>query len=226
MTSRTALFEQVRELCRGGWRDLPADYQGSGAPGRHLESLLGLETSNVDIPDAGIFELKYSSGTALITLFHKTPRPQGSMKFIINKFGWKGRNGRPSFRHTIEGESDRGFNIVYDAGSIWVRHEEGMNPAVYWTEDDLLNAAGRKLSRLILVSGSVKRKPRQVKYERATAYENIKLSGLMQSIERGLVLVDFDAYIKVSGAVRDHGVKFRVKPDEIGRLYEKRTRII
>ena len=41
----------------------------------------------------------------------------------------------------------------------------------------------------------------------------------MQSIEKGLVIVDFDTYIKESGAVREHGIKFRVKPDEIGRLY-------
>ena len=45
-------------------------------------------------------------------------------------------------------------------------------------------------------------------------------------LDRGLVRVDFDAYIKESGAVRDHGVKFRVEPQNIGRLYDKRERII
>ena len=75
------------------------------------------------------------------------------MLYIINKYGWTGSNGCPSFRHTIEGSSDRGFNVVYDAGSIWVRHEEAMNIIPHWTTDDLLNAAGRKLNRLILVRG-------------------------------------------------------------------------
>jgi len=224
MITRKALLDKIQELCRSGWHDLPDT--GSGAPGDHLEKLLGLKTSNVDIPDAGAFELKFSRGSALITLFHKTPRPRGSMRYVINKHGWRGRNGRPSFRHTIAGESDKGFDIVYDAGSIWVRHEEAMNIVPHWTEDDLLNAAGRKLSRLVLVRGTVRKNPYRVLYERAVLYEQFRLSRLMRAIESGLVLVDFDAYIRPSGAVRDHGTKFRIDPRNIGRLYETHERIV
>ncbi len=224
MITRKALLDKIRELCGSGWHDLPDT--GSGAPGDHLEKLLGLKTSNVDIPDAGAFELKFSRGSALITLFHKTPRPRGSMRHVINKHGWRGRNGRPSFRHTIAGESDKGFDIVYDAGSIWVRHEEAMDIVPHWTEDDLLNAAGRKLSRLVLVRGTVRKNPYRVLYERAALYEQFRLSRLMRAIESGLVLVDFDAYIRPSGAVRDHGTKFRIDPRNIGRLYETHERIV
>lgn len=225
MTSRTALFSQVRELCRGGWRDIPSEFGGTGAPGLYLENLLGFDGSNVDIPDAGTFELKFSRGTSLITLFHKTPKPRGSVKHIIEEHGSKGKNGFPSFRHTIAGKSDRGFTIVHEAGSIWVRHDEETDIVPHWTDDELLNAAGRKLSRLILVTGSVRNNPRQVKFERAFAYESIKLSGLIQSIVSGLVVVDFDAYIKKSGAVRDHGTKFRIKHADIGCLYNECTKI-
>lgn len=35
----------------------------------------------------------------------------------------------------------------------------------------------------------------------------------------------FDAYIQESGAVRDHGVKFRVKPENLRRLYDKSERL-
>ena len=226
MISRKALFDKVRELCASGWHDLPDT--GTGAPGDHLENMLGLKTSNHDGPDAGLWELKFSRGSALITLFHKTPRPRGSMKFIINKFGWPGsRNRRQSFRHTLEGEreTDRGFRVVYDAGAVWVRHKDAMTIAPHWTEDDLLNAAGGKLRRLVLVEGSVRRRPYQVRYDRAAAYEQFKLSRFMEAISTGLVRVDFDAYIQESGAVRDHGVKFRVKPENLRRLYDKSERL-
>lgn len=76
-----------------------------------------------------------------------------------------------------------------------------------------------------LVEGSVRRRPYQVRYDRAAAYEQFKLSRFMEAISTGLVRVDFDAYIQESGAVRDHGVKFRVKPENLRRLYDKSERL-
>ena len=224
MISRKNLFEKIRKLLDNGWYDLPNT--GTGAPGNYLENLLGLKTTNHDGPDAGLWELKFSRGSALVTLFHKTPRPRGSMKFIINKYGWTGSNGFQSFRHTIWGDnSPLGFTIAYDAGTIWVRHSDAMDIVPHWTEDDLLNAAGSKLRRLLFVEGSVRRAPYQVRYERAIAFENFRLSKFMNAISSGLVAVDFDAYIKESGAVRDHGVKFRIKPENLKRLYDKAERL-
>ena len=221
MISKRVLFEGVRSLCDSGWHDLPNT--GTGAPGNYLEHMLGLETTNHDGPDAGLWELKFSQGKSLLTLFHKTPRPQGSMKYIINRFGQIGQNGKKSFRHTIAGKSKRGFNIAHDAGNIWVRHTDVMTILPHWTEDDLLSSAGAKLRRLILVKGSVK--DRKVCYESAMAFQQFKLSKFMKAIEEGLVHVDFDAYIKDSGAVRDHGTKFRIKPEDLGRLYDEREKV-
>ena len=221
MISKKQLFGDIVSLCDSGWHDLPDT--GSGAPGDYLEHILGLETTNHDGPDAGLWELKFSRGTSLLTLFHKTPKPTGCMKYIINRFGWVGNNGKQSFRHTIASESDRGFKIAYDAGSIWVRHEDNMTIHPHWTEDDLLSAAGSKLRRLVLVTGEVK--AGLVRYKAATAFQQFKLSKFMDAIERGLVHVDFDAYIKDSGAVRDHGTKFRIKTEDLGKLYEKREKV-
>jgi len=65
---------------------------------------------------------------------------------------------------------------------------------------------------------------RLVKY--IVPYENIRTPKLMNAIENGLILVDFDAYIKDSGAVRDHGTKFRIRLENLGELYVKSTRIV
>ncbi len=52
------------------------------------------------------------------------------------------------------------------------------------------------------------------------------MSALMKQIEKGLVAVDFDAYIKDSGSVRDHGTKFRIAVSDIQKIYEKSEKII
>ena len=217
MILKKVLFQKVREICSSGWHDLPAT--GTGAPGDFLERFVGLNTSNHDGPDAGLWELKFSRGSSLLTLFHKTPRPKGSIEKIIKQFGWTGSNGLRSFRHTIEGgKSSRDFSAVYEEGAIWIRHAALTETIPHWTENDLLNAAGGKLRRLILVEGVVSKG--RVKYEYAKAFQEFKLSSLMEAISGGLVLVDFDAYIKGNGTVRDHGTKFRVRPDNLKHLYE------
>lgn len=224
MISKQALFAKTRELCASGWHELQS--KGSGAPGTRLEEFLGLKAANYDGPDAGLWELKFSSGRSILTLFHKTPRPKNVVKDIIRNYGWEGSNGKPSFRHTIRGESERGFKIVHDSIGISVRHQDGSTVA-HWTTDDLLNSAGSKLRRLLLVTGKLRTQNgvRQVMYEHATSYEQFKLSRFMDAIESGLVAVDFDAYIKESGVVRDHGTKFRIDAGNLGKLYEKRQAV-
>ena len=199
-------------------------FEGNGAPGLYLEHLLGLETSNRDVPDAGAWEVKYSSGTGLLTLFHKTPQPRGSMKRIINRWGWKGKNGRPSFRHTICGVSDR-FEVFDEANAIRVRRTGYDDMAPWWHHDDLLTAFARKLGKLILVHGSYTRRTRTVRYESAEYLSEARTTNLVRAIVTGQVCIDFDAYIQESGAVRDHGTKFRIKPDDLRAIYSSRETV-
>lgn len=223
MISKKFLFNRIREICEGGWFDLKS--KSSGAPGLLLEEMVGLAASNHDSPDAGQWELKFSGGNSLVTLCHKTPGPKGIVGHLIKQHGWIGKNGRPSFRHTIEGESDRGFNIVYDAGRVMVRHDHSMMPVPHWTEDDLTNAIVSKLRRLVLVTGKVRRGRGQVSYESAVAFEDLRTTRLMKALDTGLIIVDFDAYLKENGKVRDHGTKLRVKAKNLKKLYLKTEKI-
>ena len=202
---------------------------GTGSAGNYLEEILGLQGGNRDGPDAGLWELKFSSGKGLLTLFHKSPRPDGCIYDILRKFGYIGSNGRLNFRHTIRGESSRGFKIVHEAGAIWVTHPDAdtAHQSPHWTENDLLSAAGAKLRRLILVQGQAKRDAgtRWAKFENATAYEQFDLAGFMQAIAQGKVAIDFDATLTPKGTARDHGTKFRIKPADLPSLYERQTPI-
>ena len=74
--------------------EIPADgFGGTGAPGLYLEHLLGLTTSNVDVPDAGAWEVKYTSGNALLTLFHKDPYPARGRGYATSSTDGAGRVG-------------------------------------------------------------------------------------------------------------------------------------
>lgn len=224
--TKKELFARLIEIVQHGAYTMPTKrYSGTGAPGLFLENLLGLVTGSLDIPDSLGWELKFHSpGTNLITLFHKEPRPAGIVRYLVSRFGWKDKYGRLSFRHTIAGKSDR-FRVDADAGQITVRPLKGDGPIPYWTDDDILNAAGAKLRRLVLVRGS--RKGQTVTYDRIDVFENLSLSSFLYEVVRGTILIDFDAREAKPGSrgLRNHGTKFRVAPDNVCRLYAKKERI-
>ena len=181
--TKNQLLARLREILKAGWLEMPADvkrYNGTGGPGNYLEDLLGLTAGNKDIADIVGWEVKFfTPKTSLMTLFHKEPEPAGIMRYMVSRYGWKDKQGRLSFRHTIHGQSDR-FIVADDAGSIIVRPLEGNGPVPTWTHDTLLNIAGGKLRRLVSVGGQ--RKGRTVKYNLAELYENMHLTNFAQDL--------------------------------------------
>lgn len=224
--TKNQLLERLREIIKAGWLQMPPDvarYNGTGGPGNYLEDLLGLTAGNKDIADCIGWEVKfYTPKTSLITLFHKEPEPEGILRYMVSKFGWKDKYGRLSFRHTIHGQSDR-FVVVNDAGTIIVRPLQGDGPVPTWTHDTLLNIAGGKLRRLVSMGGQ--RKGRAVKYEHAELYEDMHLTQLAQDLVNGRLVIDFDVREMRAGSksLRNHGTKFRVSPKDLHRLYHKTT---
>lgn len=224
--TRKELFDRLTEIVRHGPYEMPKEkYQGTGAPGLFLEDLLGLTTGNKDIPDSLGFELKfYTRQTNLITLFHKEPRPDDAVRYMVSKHGWADKAKRLSFRHTIAGKSDR-FQVSLDGEQIVVRRIGGNGVVPYWTADDILSAAGAKLRHLILVRGV--RKGQTVYYDRADWYQNLELTFFLAEVVNGTVCIDFDARESTPGSkgLRNHGTKFRVSPQNICRLYARKERI-
>lgn len=224
--TKKELLAQLVDIVRHGEYVMPDErYQGTGAPGIFLEDLLELKTGNRDIPDSLGFELKYyTKQTDLVTLFHKEPQPEGSVTFMVRKWGWKDKQGRLSFRHTIAGKSDR-FQVELDGEQIVVRRIGGNGIVPYWTKDDILSAAGAKLRRLMMVRGI--RKGQSITFDRVDLYENLELSYFIWEVVAGTVKIDFDARESSPGSkgLRNHGTKFRVAPNNICRLYAKKERI-
>ena len=200
-------------------------FEGTGAPGLYLERLLGLKTSNADVPDAGGWEVKFSSGDALITLFQKEPYPRerGRMiRSIINRWGWVGQNGQQSFRHTISGQSDL-LEVVDDAGEIRVRRLGHDDVVPHWPHDVILTTFARKLGNLIHVQGT--KKGRTVIYESAEFLSQAKVTELIKAIVTGTICIEFNAFIRENGSLRNHGTRFRIRNEDLHRLYANRQQV-
>jgi hypothetical protein len=221
-SSAKTVFPLVKEIIRMGVVDIPTQFNGAGAPGNTLEYLLNVERNNFDSPDLSDWEIKFHGGGALLTLFHKDPQPKGIMDKMVNEFGWENDKGQISFRHTISGKSERGF-VVYNADNrISVSNVTDERVVPYWDHNIILNAIGAKLRRLILVNGTVFKDSRQVIYEHATGYWDFNLYGVCEAIKDGIIYIDFDA--RTTGgrgtSLRNHGTKFRININDIGKIYE------
>lgn len=225
----TATFKVINEILAKGWIDMPTgkSYQGTGAPGRLLENILGIAENNNDSPDFNDWEVKFHGGVSLLTLLHKSPEPRGIMNSLVHEHGWPSK-GHLSFRHTFAGSnSDRGFYSVNEIDRVVVRNSIKDIVVPYWTHNTILVASGVKLRRLIVVDGEYNKRLRQVKYNTATAYWGFKVTEFCEAIAKGIVYIDFDARTsKGPGtALRDHGTKFRISAENIGLLYENSRKL-
>lgn len=224
--SDSDLSERLQEILDAGWFEIPniAGYGGTGGPGKVLEELLELNNSNFDTPDAGRWEIKFHSGTALLTLFHKEARPKRHLYKLIQDFGITDSRTRRSFRHTIKGKSPKGFKVINREGRIIVRHkslDESEWP--YWTHDTLINAFASKLRRLIVVAGLKGANPRRVRYNTAHLFWEPQITLLADAIESGIVAIDFDARTTDGKGLRNHGTKFRIKYDDLQHIYHQHS---
>jgi len=216
------LYDRLRSVLERGWVRLPdyPGFRGTGGPGLVLEDMLGLKNANSDTPDAGKWEIKFHSRNALLTMFHLEAQPKDHMHIMVRTFGWLDNKGRTSFRHTIRGRSSRGFYVANESNRITVRHPDEADVIwPYWSHDDLVNAFAQKMRRLIVVKGRKRKQPDEVCYERADLYWDPRTLLLPNLIEQGVIAIDFDARTNNGRGLRNHGTKFRISMDDIGKLY-------
>lgn len=153
-----------------------------------------------------------------------------------------------SFRQTIHGlaSSDRGFHvkidrinrkvlISFDFEKVGAKHSEWLNsvktkislgqldPQPYWGFDDLSNKAGTKLLNCFYVQAEVKREADReyYRYSKITMLQKFNFDGFLEQIERGNILVDFDARTG-----HNHGTKFRMRQNCLPALYQTTTIIV
>ena len=243
------LLQRLKEIIAGGPYNL-REYEGmggAGAPGRLIEHLLGIEVNNVSAPDTVGFEIKTTMDKgSLLTLFHKEPRARAkeAMSVMVKGFGWAPTRGKYpagtlSFRHTVGCEpTERGFRVTVADDSVqvtfspedvapehaaWLRKVRErcggqLKHPIVWTKDELSRTASKKLPNCIYVRGE--RDGDIIKYVELKILKDFLPSELFKGIQRGTVLVDFDARTQPTGGIRNHGTKFRIRKPAFDSLYE------
>ncbi len=103
---------------------------------------------------------------------------------------------------------DRWKNTVRDLGEL--------NPVPYWGFDDLFHKAGTKLHKTIHVTAELKCEGdvAYVRYVKFTMLEGFTRELWIKAIEKGMVLVDFDARTG-----HNHGTKFRLRQNAYPKLF-------
>ena len=220
-TVERRMFDELREICGSGTWEMHNG--GTGQPGAVLEHLLGIDTNNVDLPDLQRWEVKFHGGTAPITLFHKEGEPKGSVGRMVRDHGWKDAKGRLSFRHTVWGETNRGFRVVDQDDRIHVLQNDVS--LVSWSRDVLVVTASSKLRNTVLVAGRVSRTQgkRYVEFRDTYLLADFRPSAFINGLSEGWIAVDFDAREQSPGSkgFRNHGTKFRVKHQDMQRMFAR-----
>ncbi len=152
-----------------------------------------------------------------------------------------------SFRQTINAiaTTDRGFGLFvnrdeqkvvvsFDSGSAGQRHSEWLesvrvrtglgeiDPQPYWGFIDLSHKAGSKLVNCFYVLADTKKERGQefFHYAEIAMLETFSFQKFIATIEKGDILVDFDARTG-----HNHGTKFRLRQNRLPDIYEHITEI-
>lgn len=171
-------------------------------------------------------------------------------KILLPQYGWKHAKAgskypenEMSFRQTISGvtRSDRGFMVVidkqekkitisFDSKFVDPRHSEWLKSVServglgelktqpYWGFDDIYHKAGTKLLNTFYVIADTKKDDEGVeyfRYNKILKLTQFSIDGWINAIETGFLFIDFDAR-----TVHNHGTKFRLKQNELPRLYK------
>lgn len=242
------LMKRIRDLVySNAFHIIPKDKEfgcgGTGGPGKLLEMKVGSDGKNKRDADFKGIEIKYKSinedgkKSCLMTLFHADPkgkldgmpsnkkiRSSDYLRPLLDRFGYRDKEGRLAFRHTIAGSS--GFVVKHKDNQILVTHPDS-GVIIPWNCDRLLSSASKKLEQIVLVTGllNVRDGDRYVKFVRAEHLEDFKASSFMECIVNGDVVIDFDFREMEIGSfgLRNHGTKFRISAENLGKLWSKTT---
>ena len=157
--------------------------------------------------------------------------------------GTKYPHDEMSFRQTLAANrwTDRGFTVKvnYDIGRVevsfdcdridmekhwmWIEDVDeriglsDIDPKPYWGFDDLFHKAGTKLNKTLYAIAERKREngTEYFRYSNFLMLEGFQRDKFIGAIERGDVLVDFDARTR-----HNHGTKFRLRQNQYPSLYE------
>ncbi len=210
--------------------------KGPTGIGHLLESELGLNETNIAIPDiGGRIELKATrrNVNSLITLFTFN---RGVWKFnqkdLINKYGYKDEQGRQALYNIVNkrAPNTQGFYLISDPtrNLIILRNNNETENIAEWSAYVIAGKFMTKLDRLLLIiaDNQVENGIEFFHFNEAYLLENPTPEKFLEAFERNELMIDLRMHIKESGGVRNHGTVFRISEKNLMNLYVKKKKLI
>ncbi|HLD11154.1 MAG TPA: MvaI/BcnI family restriction endonuclease [Candidatus Nanoarchaeia archaeon] len=227
------IVKELKELFKKGFiKSLRIDDTGIGYT---FETLLKIKENNEGEPDflyQGLpVELKAQrdNASSRVTLMTKTPYWEPlSPKEIIEKFGYKDKEGRQALKITLVADkfNTQNFKLEVDKKKerLNIIHKD-FGIVSYFNINELMDKLRTKLyENLLLVLAENKKEGNleYFKYNKAILLKKLNETSFERLFKEGLIVWEFRMHIKENGTVRDHGPGFRVSRLHLDKLYSSK----
>lgn len=224
----------MREIDIKGF--FPTLRDGDTGIGYTLEETWGIVENNSGEPDLIYKEIpvelkaQRTSATSRVTLMTKTPRWDPlDPKEIMEKFGYKDKNGRQALKITLYLDSfnNKGFKLEFNHERLNIVHRTG-GVVAYFDVQELMGKLHEKLyENLLLVLADNKRinGKEYFHYKNALLLTHLSEDAFRKLFKEGLIVWEFRMHIKENGSVRDHGPGFRLSRLHIKKLFDNSQQI-
>jgi len=209
--------------------------KGNTGIGYTFESLIGLDETNIPIPDiGGRVEIKTTrkDSSSLVTLFTFNRgvwiRRQ---KEIIEQFGYEDEKGRKALKSTIffNKPNSLGLFIEIDESKNVIRLLSPNNELLAeWDVYVVVGVFSSKLSRLLFVLADRRTVKGQEEFHFNEAYLLTEPNprNFLKAFKNSLVGIDLRMHLKENGTVRNRGTGFRMHEKDMLELYGNKRKIL
>ncbi len=214
-----------------------------GGIGNTFEDYLGVKENNFKDHDFDGFEVKSQRAltSSYISLFSKSPtEPKGANRFLKDTFG-RGDAHFPDLKSLHTSIFAHRWNSLYDTYKLILKTDRAnerlnlfvtdnldslLSNEVYWSFEHLKKASN-KMSALFTVFAETKKEldGEYFHFNKAIVYQNFNFDKFVTALEQGFIMFDIRIGVyktgKYIGKPHDHGSGFRIKGENIYKLFEE-----
>lgn len=220
--------------------------------GKTLEDLLGIEENNIAGPDFASYELKTGrkDSGSMLTLFTKSPDPQGANRKLLEAFGYVQRKVSRDYKQlTLAGNEIKESSIPVEEKELHSTVDairtnlQGLKLAInqdklmitnklrieaFYENNTLKKAFEKKYHKLIYVLSDHKNEKGKEYfwYNEAYLLDGFSFKRFSELVAEGKLKVDIRIGHYADGRLHDHGTGFRILPEYLPQCFETIEQIL
>ncbi len=233
MPTLPELKAKLEDLKNKGY--VPSLRRGPTGIGHTFEYHLGLEETNLQVPDVGgrieLKAIRRNSGS-LITLFTFNRDVWQSRQLdVVREFGYMDEKGRKNLYCSLwpKVENSLGFSIDVDRDGNILRLMRSGTTIASWSMYRLVACLLYKLGKILVVIADTRKNQEdreEFHFNEAYLISTPVEENFIAAIENSKVCLDLRMHINERGSVRNHGTAFRMKEKDLITLFKDRMELL